>query len=496
MADVTRVYAERIDAARVASNRGDRGEAERLLIEALLIGERAFGAEHPSLGTVLNELGRLYLRQSQHVHAREVLERLLRITQSKGEEHPDVATALTGLALAQRAMGDDAAAEERFRQALRIREGALAPQHMATVVTMEQLSETCAARGNVTEAIALLQRALPTREAALGADHATVRVLRTRIAELELRALASSFASTEPTLDPWMQSDAPTDSGLSASPAPSAAEAPATSIASAQDTSSATPHAEPARRPRRKRFAFLAFGGVAAVALATVGMTARSRADAADMHAAPNAEAAAHPAFEGTARSTSAAAPTEVTNVGPAVPSAEPTSSTGIVQAGAPMTDSAVPAAAPRLPRAPRDLAAVTAKLVARTNADSLIRASTKLDRELAADRIGAGVVTASRVDDAGAKPALLVGAAPVPRFPDELRSHWSESEVVVRFRVDEHGHVDVPSMKVLKSDHELFVSAVREVLPRFRFEPARSAAPEAKPIADWVDFRVRFSGK
>src|SRR5204863_8804461 len=110
------------------------------------------------------------------------------ITRSKGEQHPDVATALTGLALLKRAVGDDTAAEERFREALSIREQALAPQHMATVVTMEQLAETCAAREKFFEALALMERALPIREAALGADHATVRALQARIAELEIRA--------------------------------------------------------------------------------------------------------------------------------------------------------------------------------------------------------------------------------------------------------------------------------------------------------------------
>jgi len=45
-----------------------------------------------------------------------------------------------------------------------------------------------------------------------------------------------------------------------------------------------------------------------------------------------------------------------------------------------------------------------------------------------------------------------------------------------------------------LKSEHDRFVAAVREVLPRFRFEPARSAAPESKPVADWVDYRVKFA--
>jgi hypothetical protein len=65
-----------------------------------------------------------------------------------------------------------------------------------------------------------------------------------------------------------------------------------------------------------------------------------------------------------------------------------------------------------------------------------------------------------------------------------------------MRFRVDEHGRIDMSSVKVVKSDHELFTLAVRNVLPRFRFEPARSPAPESKPRADWVDFRAEFAAK
>jgi hypothetical protein len=478
MADETRMYEELIGAARQASNKGNRGEAERLLIEALVRGEYAFGAEHPSLGTVLNELGRLYIRQSQYEHAEEVLERLLRITRSKGEEHPDAATALAGLALVKRALGDDAAAEQLYRDALRIRERALAPQHMATVVTMEQLSETCAARGNVSEALALLQRALPTREAALGADHATVRSLRTRIAELELRALASNFAASAPRITTETPAVVPAADPTSA-PAPSA--------------SIEAPSLAPARRPRRKRFLFFGFAGVSAVALATVGMTARSRAEAGSVGAASSPVSEAHAARKVSTPSTNAAAITAT--AGATLPDPAHESATGIVQAGTPMPDSVAPAAAPKLPRVPKNLALLTAKLVAGTNVDSMVRAST-LDKNLSTEKLGAGVALgpSSHVDDAGAKPAVLIAPAPLPRFPAELRSHWSESEVVVRFRVDERGRVDVGSMKVLKSDHELFVAAVREVLPRFRFEPARSAAPESKPVADWVDFRVKFA--
>ena len=492
MADETLTYGELIDAARLASNRGDRVEAERLLSEALAIGERQFGAEHPSLGAALTELGRLYVRQSQHARAEAVLERLLRITRAKGEEHPDVATALAGLALVNRALGDDAVAEERLREALRIRERALAPQHMATVVTMEQLAETCAARGNVSEAVTLLQRALPTREAALGADHASVRALRARIADLELRALASAFASTEPPIESWTEVHAPAAVGAASdtldTPLTSATETSPLESDAARDAS-ASHFTDPSRRPRKRRFLFPALACVTAIALATAGMTARSRANAEDVHTSAAVAERTRPDARSTEPAASAITDARLT-------AAESPSATGIVQAGAPMMDSATPVAAPKLPRAPKNLAAITAQLAAVTNADSLVRASTKLDRELAADRIGNGIVASPHVDDTGARPAALVEPAPLPHFPDELRSHWRESEVVVRFRVDERGRVDVGSMKVLKSDHDLFVAAVREALPRFRFEPARSAAPDSKPVADWVDFHVRFAAQ
>src|SRR5262249_50541137 len=127
------------------------------------------------------------LQQSQHAQATDALERLLAIARVKGEDHPDVATALSGLAFVKRRLGDDAAAEALYRDALRIREKALESNHMVTVATLEQLSETCAARGNFAEALELRRRALATREVELGPGHATVQAARSRIAELELQ---------------------------------------------------------------------------------------------------------------------------------------------------------------------------------------------------------------------------------------------------------------------------------------------------------------------
>src|SRR4029079_4494832 len=57
--------------------------------------------------------------------------------------------------------------------------------------------------GNVAEALTLLYRALPAREAALGADHERVRAARSRLAELEsqmARASDTAPAAAAPPL--------------------------------------------------------------------------------------------------------------------------------------------------------------------------------------------------------------------------------------------------------------------------------------------------------
>ena len=556
MADARSFYGEQIEAARLALSRGDRpaaaaafhaaielarvdaglqreripalvqlgkleqelgrpADAERFLAEALETAERQFGAEHASLGPVLNELSRLHLRQGDHARAEVVLERLLRITRTRGEDHPDVATALTGLALVKRALGDDLAAEQRYRVALRIREKALPPHHMAIVVTMEQLSETCAARGNVVEALSLLERALPTREAALGHDHATVRALRSRIAALQLRkANVTVAAAVERFEAPSSEKPEALSANQAAAPAAKPLDVPSPERAAA-------PTLPPFGRSRRKQVARFASVGVVALAIATAAMSVSSRAGrvgdqaptppatalrvaAAPTTAAANgATAPVAPATSVTATPATSATATSATTTDSAImpPVAVPDS---VHSASAPPTpiDSAerarsaavTPQAPPRLRIAPKTLSAVTAGLIARTNVDSMVRAATKGGRESLTDHIGTGVIQASRLDDGGARPAALVGPAPIPRFPDELRAQWTEGEVVVRFRVDARGRVDASSVKVLMSDHDLFTAAVRNVLPRFRFEPARSAAPESKAIPDWVDYRVQFT--
>jgi TonB family protein len=211
--------------------RAGEAEAEGLLTEALTISEALFGTKDAALGPVLNELSRLYLQQSQHARAEQALDRLLAIARVRGEEHPDVAAALAALAFVKRKRGNDASAEALYRDALRIREKVLEPDHTVTVGTLEQLSETCAAQGNFVEALALLHRALPVREVTLGPGHERVRALRSRVSKLELEiaiaadtaAAAAARASREVTPTPiWLKpvSDTPADSPSTAAPSP------------------------------------------------------------------------------------------------------------------------------------------------------------------------------------------------------------------------------------------------------------------------------------
>ena len=99
-----------------------------------------------------------------------------------------------------------------------------------------------------------------------------------------------------------------------------------------------------------------------------------------------------------------------------------------------------------------------------------------------------------------GAPPAGALGAEPVkvpprllsridPRYPDELMEQGIRGAVRVRFTVDRQGRVR--DAQIVSATHPAFAKAVREVLPRWRFEPARSAAGTTVPAR--VEVPLRF---
>ena len=556
--------------------RAGEAEAEPLLTEALAISEELFGRDDAALAPLLTELSRLHIHRSQHARAEEVLERLLAIARGKSEENADVATALAGLAVVKRKLGDDASAEALFRDALRIRDKVLEPGHMVTVVTLEHLSETCAARGNFAEALALLRRGLATREVALGPGHATVQVARARVAELELQAAVAVDAAAaaaskklefvgerKPRLRPL-----PLSRERAKTPTVTAAVAAASLMASSIQTppvsrivisppesarpfasvsgrESGVPHRdlvladaaqsdfasddaglsdwrstiapvqsdspEPARKKRTMLYASV---GVAAIAIAGLLMLRPRTGGSSDpvatkMSAAQHTTAAVAPVAKAPAtRIGSTATGAAAIVVATRAESLRSASATPAATAPVVKPEQHAPESAPvSLPRIDVHLRPINipslpdASIPTAPSVDSIARSATERQRASDTDRTGTGEKvsppTSADVDNAVITPPKIIGRVPEPRFPDALlRSGHREGQVVVRFMVNELGSVDAASMIVERSDHDLFTSAVRDILPRFRFEPARTAAPESKPVAAWVSVPFRFTTK
>ena len=475
-------------------------EAERLLMEAIVVGQRHLGADHPSLAAPLNELSRLHIRQGDYARAEPVLERLLQIARAKGDRHPDVATALAGLAAAKRGLGDDTSAEALYREALRIREEVLAPQHMAIVVTLEQLAETCAARGNVAEALVHLQRALLRRERTLGLEHASVLGLQARIADLERRHSESIAAAAVRLLTPALgvarQLLSPLTRVETSAPAlvddaSSTVDAPELLLQSQSGTFARTmPAARTWSRKRTTRFASAAAVVVLAIAGFGFSSAARSETETTDpLPAVETHRAVVTPASNaGSLAAIGAAAPEATPSASDATPMPKDTQPTSNEMRAAVMPD--VPAALQRLRR-------LVVPKVAMPSVDSLVRAAAKVAPDSLSERIAAGgsLLVPAHGDDATVTAPVLI-TAPTLRFPDELRAQRVEGEVVVQFRVNEKGRVEPSSMRVMQSEHELFTAVVRSALPRFRFEPARSAAPGSKSQSAWVQFRAQFTAR
>ncbi|MGV3709678.1 MAG: energy transducer TonB [Gemmatimonas sp.] len=76
------------------------------------------------------------------------------------------------------------------------------------------------------------------------------------------------------------------------------------------------------------------------------------------------------------------------------------------------------------------------------------------------------------------------------PAYPLKLLELKLEGSTTARFIVDSTGHVDVASLEILESSHPDFTQAVRDVLPRMRYQPARMGR---RPVAQLVEQRFGF---
>lgn len=78
------------------------------------------------------------------------------------------------------------------------------------------------------------------------------------------------------------------------------------------------------------------------------------------------------------------------------------------------------------------------------------------------------------------------------PAYPPKLLAVKLEGTTAVQFVVDSTGHVVVNSLVVLESTHPDFTQAVRDVLPKMKYQPARMGrTPVAQLVEQKFSFRI-----
>jgi tetratricopeptide (TPR) repeat protein len=158
--------------ANLYADQGKHEEAEPLYQRVLAITEKMLGPEHPDTALTLGNLANLYADQGKHEEAEPLYQRVLAITEKMlGPEHPDTAQTLNNLANLYRNQGKHEEAEPLYQRALAIREKMLGPEHPYTASTLGNLAKLYRNQGKHEEAEPLYQRALAIREKMLGPEH-------------------------------------------------------------------------------------------------------------------------------------------------------------------------------------------------------------------------------------------------------------------------------------------------------------------------------------
>jgi protein TonB len=77
------------------------------------------------------------------------------------------------------------------------------------------------------------------------------------------------------------------------------------------------------------------------------------------------------------------------------------------------------------------------------------------------------------------------VTRAPVPRYPDALKSANVEGAVVMQFIVGTNGRVEPGSIKVVSSPHRQFSDAVRDALLNAKYRPAQVGGHAVRQLVE-----------
>lgn len=118
------------------------------------------------------------------------------------------------------------------------------------------------------------------------------------------------------------------------------------------------------------------------------------------------------------------------------------------------------------------------------TTSDSIVIGHGGSSSPLARDIIGDDGRNGSN-EWSGAELQTRVVTSARPRYPESLQRAAIDGSVLVRFAIDTTGRIDMGSVTIVSSTHELFTRAVRDALQGFRFRPAVMGGHRVRALAE-----------
>lgn len=165
--------------------RGRLSEAEPLLKQAVELGERQYGPDHPLLLFCLTKQAELFWSQGKYDHTELLLQRILALAERyQGADHPKTAGIFNALGILYWKQGKYELAESLYQRALCIREQQLGSEHLETAETFNDLALLYWEQKKYAEAEPLYQRSLHIREQQLGREHPVTAISINNLANL------------------------------------------------------------------------------------------------------------------------------------------------------------------------------------------------------------------------------------------------------------------------------------------------------------------------
>jgi TonB family protein len=102
----------------------------------------------------------------------------------------------------------------------------------------------------------------------------------------------------------------------------------------------------------------------------------------------------------------------------------------------------------------------------------------------------GTGPVSGEVFLEAQLDDPVQVISQPQPRYPPVLASAGISGRVEMQYIVDTTGHVEAPSLKIMKATHPAFAEPARETILKSIFKPARF---KGRPVRQLVQQAIAF---